>query len=48
LDSGTEYLSPVATGDVREFASFRMALSYDIDKERKGGDSLSISISVCV
>ena len=41
LDSGTEYLSPVATGDVREFASFRMALSYDIDKERKGGDSLS-------
>ena len=41
LDSSAEYLSPVATGDVREFASFRMALSYDIDKERNGGDSLS-------
>ena len=41
LDSSTEYLSPTATGDVREFASFRMALSYDIDKERKGGDSLT-------
>ncbi|HET9915604.1 MAG TPA: LPS assembly protein LptD [Candidatus Binatia bacterium] len=41
LDSGTEYLSPVVTGDVREMASLRMALSYDIDKERKGGDSLT-------
>ena len=41
LDSTTEYLSPAATGDVREFASLRLALSYDIDKERKGGDSLS-------
>ena len=41
LDSSTEYLSPTATGDVREFASLRMALSYDIDKERKGGDSLT-------
>jgi LPS-assembly protein len=40
-DSSTEYLSPAATGDVREMASFRMALSYDIDKERKGGDSLT-------
>lgn len=40
-DSSTEYLSPVVTGDVREMASFRMALSYDIDKERKGGDSLT-------
>lgn len=40
-DSSTEYLSPVATGDVREMASLRMALSYDIDKERKGGDSLT-------
>jgi len=41
LDSSTEYLSPVATGDVREMASLRMALSYDIDKERNGGDSLT-------
>jgi len=41
LDSSTEYLSPAATGDVRQMASFRMALSYDIDKERKGGDSLT-------
>jgi len=41
LDSSTEYLSPAATGAVREMASFRMALSYDIDKERKGGDSLT-------
>jgi len=41
LDSATEYLSPVATGSVREMASFRMALSYDIDKERNGGDSLT-------
>ena len=40
-DSSTEYLSPAVTGDVREMASFRMALSYDIDKERKGGDSLT-------
>ena len=41
FDSSTEYLSPTATGDVREMASFRMALSYDIDKERNGGDSLT-------
>lgn len=41
FDTNTEYLSPVATGDVREMASFRMALSHDIDKWRKGGDSLS-------
>lgn len=40
-DSSAEYLSPAITGDVREMASFRMALSYDIDKERRGGDSLS-------
>jgi len=41
FDANSEYLSPVATGDVREMASFRMALSYDIDRERRGGDSLS-------
>jgi LPS-assembly protein len=27
--------------DVRRLASLRLALSYDVDKERKGGDSLS-------
>ena len=41
LDSSTEYLSPTATGDVREFASFRMALSYDLDKQSNASDSLS-------
>lgn len=41
IDDNTEYLSPAATGDVREMASFRMALSNDIDRVRKGGDSLS-------
>lgn len=41
LDRDTEYLSPAVTGEVRDMASFRMAISYDIDKERKGGDSLS-------
>ena len=40
-DKNVEYLSPIVTGDVREMASLRMALSYDLDKERKGGDSLS-------
>jgi hypothetical protein len=36
-----EVLNPIYTGDVRELGSLRLALSYDIDKERKGGDSLS-------
>jgi LPS-assembly protein len=40
-DSNVELLSPGVIGDVREMASLRLALSYDIDKERKGGDSLS-------
>ena len=31
----------VGVGDVREMASLRFALTYDIDKERKGGDTLS-------
>jgi hypothetical protein len=34
-------LNPSIAGDVRQMASVRLALSYDIDKERKGGDSLS-------
>lgn len=41
IDRNTEYLSPVVTGDVREMASFRMALSHDIDKSRRGRDGLS-------
>ena len=40
-DSSVELLSPVTTGDVRQMGSVRLALSYDIDKERKGGDSLT-------
>lgn len=37
----SEYLNPVVTGPVRELAALRLALGYDIDKERKGGDSLT-------
>lgn len=40
-DSSVEPLGPVTTGDVRQMGSIRLALSYDIDKERKGGDTLS-------
>jgi LPS-assembly protein len=40
-DSNVELLNSGLIGDVREMASLRLALSYDIDKERKGGDSLS-------
>lgn len=40
-DSNVELLNAGLIGDVREMASLRLALSYDIDKERKGGDSLS-------
>ncbi len=40
-DSNVEVLSSGVTGDVRQMASLRLALSYDIDKERKGGDSLT-------
>jgi LPS-assembly protein len=36
-----ELLNPPIVGEVRQMASIRMALSYDIDRERKGGDSLS-------
>jgi LPS-assembly protein len=40
--SDVELLSPGGViGDVQRMASLRLALSYDIDKERKGGDSLS-------
>lgn len=40
-DRDVEILTPHAGVDVREIGSLRLALSYDIDKERKGGDSLS-------
>jgi LPS-assembly protein len=39
-DSAVEPIS-TGIGGVRQMASVRLALSYDIDKERKGGDSLS-------
>jgi LPS-assembly protein len=40
-ESNVELLNPGIIGDVRQMASVRLALSYDIDRERKGGDSLS-------
>ena len=41
-DNGqTELLSSGLLGDVQRMGSLRLALSYDIDQERKGGDSLS-------
>ena len=40
-DPNIEALNPETTGDVRELGSLRLALSYDIDQERKGGDTLS-------
>ena len=40
-ESNVELLTPGVIGDIRQMASLRLALSYDIDKERKGGDSLS-------
>ncbi|MCZ6623100.1 MAG: LPS assembly protein LptD [Deltaproteobacteria bacterium] len=40
-DQDVELLNSPALSDVREMARLRLALSYDIDKERKGGDTLS-------
>ncbi len=40
-DKDVELLNPLTSGDVREMGQLKLALSYDIDKERKGGDSLS-------
>jgi LPS-assembly protein len=40
-DSSVEQLSSGVIGDIRQMASLKLALSYDINKERKGGDSLS-------
>jgi LPS-assembly protein len=40
-DKDVELLNPVIASDVQRLGVLRLALSYDIDKERKGGDSLS-------
>lgn len=41
-DPDVELLNPSAVlGDIRELGWFRVALSYDIDRERNGGDTLS-------
>jgi len=40
-DKDVELLGPATTSDVKEIARLGFALSYDIDKERFGGDSLS-------
>ena len=46
-DKNTELLNPAGLGGVSEMGRVRLALSYDIDKERKGGDSLSdLDISI--
>jgi hypothetical protein len=36
-----QLLNPVGFGGVRDLAHWRVALGYDLDKERKGGDSLT-------
>ena len=40
-DRDVELVSSANVGDIREMGRLRLALSYDIDRERKGGDSLS-------
>ena len=40
-DQPVEPLNVGLGGDVRDMGSLRFALTYDIDKERKGGDTLS-------
>ena len=40
-EKDTELVSPLGPTGVAELGQLRLALSYDIDKERKGGDSLS-------
>src|SRR2546430_5687978 len=39
-DKDVELLNP-AIADVQQLASLKLALSYDVDQERRGGDSLS-------
>lgn len=36
-----ELLDPVVSGGVRDLGQARLALSYDVDRERNGGDTLS-------
>jgi LPS-assembly protein len=36
-----QLLNPVGLGGVRDLAHWRLALGYDLDKERRGGDSLT-------
>jgi len=40
-DRDVELVTPAGLGDITEMGRLRLALSYDIDRERKGGDSLS-------
>ena len=40
-EKDTELVNQLGPQGVAELGQFRLALSYDIDKERKGGDSLS-------
>ncbi|HWO43513.1 MAG TPA: LPS assembly protein LptD [Candidatus Eisenbacteria bacterium] len=40
-DTNAETLNPAIATDVQQLGSLRLALAYDIDKERKRGDSLS-------
>jgi LPS-assembly protein len=40
-DKDAQLLNPVGFAGVRDLAHWRVALGYDIDKERKGGDSLT-------
>jgi len=40
-DPEVELVTPAPVEDIREMGQLRMALSYDVDKERKGGDTLS-------
>ncbi|MGH7823880.1 MAG: LPS-assembly protein LptD [Candidatus Binatia bacterium] len=40
-DQDVEVLNPAIATDIQQLGSLRMALIYDIDKERNGGDSLS-------
>ncbi|MBI4525096.1 MAG: LPS-assembly protein LptD [Deltaproteobacteria bacterium] len=41
IEQDVELVASPTMHDTREMASLRLALSYDIDRERKGGDSLS-------
>lgn len=41
VDKDVELVAAPTLGDIREMGRLRLALSYDIDRERKGGDSLS-------